>query len=193
MIQAIIGLGNIGQKYAGTRHNLGFELLNALSYEWNVKPSPGKGNYFYAQHYIAGRAVTLVWPTTYMNNSGIAVKQVAETPELKPEEILVVYDDLSLPLGKIRIRTVGSSGGHHGIGSVIEYFETEAVPRMRLGMGPLPEGADQVNFVLSNFSEEEKEIADKMIGQAANAVLYSIEHGIEEAMTKYNNNPAPEE
>ncbi len=193
MIKAIIGLGNIGQKYAGTRHNLGFELLNALSYKWNVKPSPGKGNYFYAQHHIAGRVVTLIWPTTYMNNSGIAVKQVAETLELKPEETLVVYDDLSLPLGKIRIRTAGSSGGHNGIGSVIEYLETESVPRIRLGMGPLPEGADQVNFVLGNFSEEEKEIADKMIGQAAEAVLYSIEHGLEEAMTKYNNNPAPEE
>jgi len=193
MIKAVIGLGNIGQKYAGTRHNLGFELLNAITYRWNVKPAPGKGNYFYAQHHFADRVVTLIWPTTYMNNSGIAVRQVDESLELAPEEILVVYDDLSLPLGKIRIRTGGSSGGHNGIGSVIEHLETEEIPRIRLGMGPLPEGADQVNFVLGKFSEEEQRIADKMIGQAADAVLYSIEHGLEEAMTKYNNNPAPEE
>jgi len=192
MISTVIGLGNIGDKYSGTRHNLGFEVINAISYKWRVRPKPGKGNYYFAHHKYAGRIITLVWPTAYMNNSGMAAEQVMEVLSLTPEEILVVYDDLNLPLGKIRIRQGGSSGGHNGIGSVIEHTGTENIPRIRLGIGPLPENADQVNFVLGKFSEDEQKFADKMIGQAADAVLYSLKHGLEDAMTKYNN-PAPEE
>jgi PTH1 family peptidyl-tRNA hydrolase len=193
MIEAVVGLGNIGQKYADTRHNLGFELINKIANEWNIRPKPGPGEYFWAEHNYAGRMISLIWPTTYMNNSGLAVAQFLEETGLEPEQSLIVYDDIALPLGKLRIRLKGSAGGHNGIASIIEHLGTDDIPRLRLGMGLLPENADQVAFVLGRFSIEEREIADKMIGQAAEAVLYSLQHSLVEAMNKYNSNPAPEE
>lgn len=191
-IKAIIGLGNIGAKYAGTRHNLGFEVLNRIASEWKLQPKPARGDYYSISQNVYGNDLTLVWPTTYMNNSGRAVSQLVEEYDLAPQECLVIYDDINLPLGKIRIRLKGSDGGHNGIGSVIEHLETTEIPRIRLGIGPLPENADQIDFVLGHFSAEGKKISDKMIGQAADAVLYSLKHSLEEAMNNYNINPAPE-
>ncbi len=193
MIEAVVGLGNIGRKYSDTRHNLGFELLNTIANEWNIRPRPGQGEYYSAEHNYAGRMISLLWPTTYMNNSGMAVSQFLEKTGLEPEQLLIVYDDIALPLGKLRIRLRGSAGGHNGIASLIEHLGIDSIPRLRLGIGPLPENADQVSFVLGRFSAEEREIADKMIGQAADAVLYSLKHSLVEAMNKYNSNPAPEE
>ncbi len=191
MIQTIIGLGNIGKKYARTRHNLGFIVLNKISELWKIAPQPGPGNFYLAENKIEGDVVRLIWPTTYMNNSGLAVRQAVEAYKVMPGNVLVVYDDLDLPLGKIRLRQAGSGGSHNGMNSVIEHVGTEDIPRLRLAIGPMPSEVDPVSFVLGEFSPDEREIVEKMIGQAAEAVLYSLNHRLDEAMNKYNINPAP--
>lgn len=190
-ISTIIGLGNIGKKYAGTRHNLGFRVLNKISEWWKIAPQPGPGEFYILENNFEGRIARLIWPTTYMNNSGLAVRQVIESFNLMPDNILIVYDDLDLPLGKIRIRQKGSGGSHNGMNSVIEHIGTEDIPRLRLGIGPMPLEVDPVSFVLGEFGPGERESVEKMIGQAAEAVLYSLNHHLDEAMNKYNINPAP--
>jgi len=192
MISTFIGLGNIGDKYSGTRHNLGFEVLNLLSEKLDIKPTAGSGNYYIAEHEIDGDIIRLIWPTTYMNNSGLAVKQILEKFELSPENILVLCDDINLPLGTIRIRTGGSDGGHNGLGSIIYHLETDKFPRLRLGVGPLPEKADQIEFVLGQFADKEQEIVKKMLVKSGEAVVYLIKNRLEKAMSEYNMNPAPD-
>ena len=191
MISTIIGLGNIGDKYSGTRHNLGFELLNQLSQELGIKPSAGSGDYYISEKTVNDTDIRLIWPATYMNNSGLAVKQILERFDLSPDSILVLCDDINLPLGKIRIRTGGSDGGHNGLGSIIYFLETEEFPRLRMGVGPLPENSDQIEFVLGRFFDKESKIVKKMLVESGEAVLYLLKNRLEEAMSKYNINPAP--
>ena len=191
MISAIIGLGNIGKKYTGTRHNLGFEVINLIARKWEIEPQAGDGDYYYAPKEYDNRIIRLFWPTTYMNNSGVAVKQILDGFGLSPENLLVVYDDINLPLGKLRIRMTGSDGGHNGMSSVIYNLETEGILRLRLGIGTLPEGVDQVDYVLGKFSPDEAEILNKMLEKGAEAVLYLLRNRPEEAMNLYNRNPAP--
>ena len=110
---------------------------------------------------------------------------------MKAEDILVIYDDYHLPLGKIRIRPRGSAGGHNGIESVMEYLQTDEIKRIRVGVGPIPEGVNQVEYVLGQFNEKESDILEKVLCNSAEAVLYLLSHRIEDAMGKYNRNPAP--
>jgi len=191
MISAIIGLGNIGKKYAGTRHNLGFEVINLIARKWGIEPKAGEDDYYYAVKEDDNRIIRLFWPTTYMNNSGTAVKQILDKFGLSCENLLVVYDDINLPLGKMRIRKTGSDGGHNGMSSVIYDLGTEDILRLRLGIGPLPDGADQVDFVLGKFNSDEVEKFNKMLEKGAKAVLYLLRNRPEEAMNLYNRNPAP--
>lgn len=193
MISLVIGLGNIGVKYAGTRHNMGFEVLNIAAGKIGIAPSAGDGDYFVGEKEYGGRMVRFIWPTTFMNNSGAAVKQAVEKYDVPLDEILVVYDDCYLPLGTIRIRRQGSDGGHNGMESVIYHLESEEIIRLRVGIGPLPEEIDLIEFVLGRFSEKEAEIKEKVLGKSAEAVLYLLSHSPEEAMSQYNRNPAPEE
>ena len=192
MISTFIGLGNIGDKYAGTRHNLGFELLNQLCRKWAIKPKAGSGKYYIAEGQVKGSDIRLIWPTTYMNNSGLAVKQVLEEFDLLPENIIVICDDINLPLGTIRIRTGGSDGGHNGLGSIIYSLETDLFPRLRMGVGPLPEETDKIEFVLGQFDDKEQENLKKMLVKSGEAVVYLIKNRLEEAMREYNMNPAPD-
>ncbi len=190
-ISTIIGLGNIGKKYVGTRHNLGFELIDILAGKWGIKPSPGQGNYYWAEKEKETGLIRLIWPTTYMNNSGLAVAQVMEHFQLSTNELLVVFDDFNLPLGKVRIRVGGSDGGHNGMASIIENIGTDEIIRLRMGVGPLPIEGDPVVFVLTPFKESEMEIRNKMLGKAVEAVLYLLDNNAEKAMSIYN--PAPED
>ncbi|RKX18251.1 MAG: aminoacyl-tRNA hydrolase [Candidatus Zixiibacteriota bacterium] len=192
MISTFIGLGNIGDKYAGTRHNLGSEVLNRLSQKWKIKPSPGSGDFYIAEKDIDGIDIRLIWPTTYMNNSGSAVKQILEKYELTPDSMMILCDDINLPLGKIRIRSGGSDGGHNGLGSIIYHLKTEKFPRLRMGVGPLPENTDQTGFVLGRFAENEIEIMKKMLVKSEEIILYLLKSRLEEAMSVYNINPAPD-
>jgi PTH1 family peptidyl-tRNA hydrolase len=192
-VSLVVGLGNIGQKYAETRHNLGFKVLNIISEQWKVRPRPGPGDFYILDKKVTDRTVRLIWPTTYMNNSGRAVFQAVELYDVPMDEILVVYDDYNLPLGNLRFRPSGSDGGHNGMASIIFHLATENVARLRLGIGPVPDGVDPVDFVLGRFDSGEVEKAEKMLEKSAQAVLYSLNNRLEEAMTIYNINPAPDD
>ncbi len=191
-ISTFIGLGNIGEKYSKTRHNLGFDVLNLLAPKLNIKPTAGSGNYYIAEYRFDDTDIRLIWPTTYMNNSGLAVKQILEKFDLSPENIIVICDDINLPLGTIRIRTGGSDGGHNGLGSIIYHLETDKFPRLRMGVGPLPEKTDQIEFVLGQFDDKEQENVKKMLVKSGEAVVYLVKNRLEKAMSEYNMNPAPD-
>lgn len=193
MIKLIIGLGNVGKEYRDTRHNVGFEVINKIADGWEVKPKEGLGEFFVAEKEYDKEMVRLIWPTTYMNDSGLAVVQAMEIYRVRLEEVLIVFDDYYLPLGMLRIRKNGSDGGHNGMESVIYQLETEAILRLRVGTGPFPEGADSVEFVLNRFGTAEGEIKEKTVAKAAEAVLYLLNHRPEEAMNRYNRNPASED
>ena len=192
MISLIIGLGNPGIKFAETRHNLGYDLLDKLSLEWKIRQKAGLGDYYLAEKEFDGRIVRLIWPTTYMNASGNAAIQAMVAFNLTPADMLVVYDDFELPLGNIRIRINGSHGNHNGMESVIVGLGTEEILRLRMGTGPMPEDIDPIQFVLGRFSDEEGKIKNKMLDKSGEAVLYLLRNRPEEAMNVYNNNPAPE-
>ena len=162
-IKCIIGLGNPGDKYAKNRHNLGFMVVDEVARRYAAKFRPGNGDYYYTKiKFENGLNAYMVKPTTFMNRSGIAVLQVAETYDLVPEEILVVWDDFELPLGQIRIRKKGSGGSHNGMNDVIQMLESDRIPRMRLGIGKANEEFEAVDFVLSNFEESELKMLEKL-------------------------------
>lgn len=170
----IIGLGNPGEKYENTRHNVGFMVVDKLGKNWKKGP-----NYLYSDINILGEKVKLVKPMTYMNLSGEVFKY------LPHDDIIVVYDDLDLPLGRIRIRKEGSAGGHNGIKSIISYIGKE-FKRIRVGIGPKPENVDAADYVLSNFSPQEFQILQGVIDVCLEAIKCIVEEGIDKAMNKYN-------
>ncbi|HDL04163.1 MAG: aminoacyl-tRNA hydrolase [Candidatus Zixiibacteriota bacterium] len=193
MISLVIGLGNIGEKYAGTRHNLGFEVLDLVFEKLGLEDRKSGPFYYRAEKKIDDRIVRFVWPTTYMNNCGIAVSHALAEFGVSPEDMLVVVDDYNLPLGKLRIRLKGSDGGHNGLESIINHLKSRDFPRLRLGIGPIPENIGSIDFVLGRFSCEEAGNKKKMLEKAGDVVLYSFNHRLEEAMTIYNSDPAPDE
>jgi PTH1 family peptidyl-tRNA hydrolase len=151
---------------------------------------PEASEYIWAQKSSEAAKIILAMPKTYMNRSGAAARVLLQEHNLKPSQMLVVVDDINLPLGRIRIRRSGSEGGHNGLESIIETLETDCFPRLRLGIGPLPESADQVEFVLGEFSKQEIKSTEKVIALACEAVMFTLEHDLDEAMTIYNQNPA---
>jgi PTH1 family peptidyl-tRNA hydrolase len=176
-ILLLVGLGNPGPRYAFTRHNVGFMLLDRLANNWKKKY-----NFEESKIKIANKEILLVKPLTFMNLSGEIFNY------LNPEEfddIIVVYDDVSIPLGKIRIRKKGSDGGHNGLKSIISYIG-EHFPRIRIGIGPKPEDVNLVNFVLSEFSNKELLILDKVLNLTAEALKTIVNEGIDKAMSKFN-------
>ncbi len=191
MISLVLGLGNIGEKYAGTRHNVGFEVLYRVEQTLKAKPKRSTRDYDWAVAKQDDRKIILARPKTYMNLSGIAAEALLQRNDLSPSEMLVVVDDFALPLGTLRFRLKGSDGGHNGLASLIATLGTEQFPRLRLGIGPLPEGVeDSAEFVLSPFEKNEKEPARKMIETAAEAVVFAIDNRLELAMSRYNSSPA---
>jgi len=190
MIQVVVGLGNIGQRYEGTRHNVGFDVLNRVSdrlrgssierHEHLVWRSvtAGEGE--------AAREVKLVWPTTLMNRSGRAFEAILSEWSAQPIDCLVVVDDFNLPLGRLRFRERGSDGGHNGLASIIETIETDDFPRLRLGIGPLADRDRVTEFVLGRFDTDEEALARRMIDTGAEAVLFAMTHRLREAMSRYN-------
>ena len=185
-IRLIAGLGNPGREYQRTRHNVGFMVLDRLAADAQVA-------WDFSEKWRAGWAKTnviMVKPATFMNRSGEAVAAIANFYKITAAEVLVVLDDLALPLGRLRLRTQGSSGGHNGLESIIEHFGTEAVPRLRIGIGAAPShGA--VDYVLSRFFEEEKVLLDATIKRAAEAVKCAVDKGLFAAMNVFNQ-PAEE-
>ncbi len=184
----IVGLGNVGREYETTRHNIGFMIVDEVSSKARKKFAPGKGEYFLAEIRHGGDDVILLKPTTFMNNSGIAVKDAVDRFEIRSEDLLVVYDDFNIPLGKLRIRKGGSDGGHNGVYSIIYHLNDDGFPRLRcgIGTGEVAPGRDMADFVLSNFEAEEIPEVSKMVKTATDAVYVFINEGIEIAMNRFN-------
>lgn len=173
----VVGLGNPGEGYEKTRHNLGFYVLDSLyDGDWEKEEI-----YMYAEQEMGGAAVVLIKPLTYMNLSGLAVKDASERWKVPPELILVVSDDVDLPLGRLRLRLRGGPGGHKGLASVVSALGTQEFPRLRLGIGRPREG-DLVSYVLSPFEEEELREVEDMVERAAEAVRKFLREGPEAAM-----------
>ena len=183
----VVGLGNVGEKYDGTRHNAGFLVIDALAAEKKVSVQRLKFHALTNTAEVGGEKVLLMKPTTYMNLSGEAVKQAADFYKIPPEHILVCSDDVSLPVGKLRIRRSGSAGGHNGLKNIIAQLGTDAFPRIKLGVGEKPHpDYDMVDWVLGRFPAEDRKTIDDAAKRAAQAVETYIREGAEKAMAAYN-------
>lgn len=194
MISLFIGLGNIGPQYEGTRHNIGFEVLDRLAAkltEGARTPSVFESELSrWVEVSRDSGPVVLAWPGTYMNRSGLAATIFLERMDLAPSQMLVIVDDYNLPLGKIRLRRSGSDGGHNGLESIIRELGTQNFPRLRLGIGPVPDNVTTVDFVLARFRAEEAKPLKEMLDTAAEAALLVANNRFEEAMTRFNPDPA---
>ena len=190
MISHILGLGNPGEKYNGTRHNIGFDLVDALCEQLRVKKTRETGSLIEYQARFRDNLITLAKPMTYMNLSGLAALDLLQQHSLAPDKLLVVVDDFSLPLGTIRFRAEGTDGGHNGLASIIEHIQTDRFPRLRLGIGPVADNMSTSDFVLSKFKPDEIEIAARMVESATEAVTFAITHHLNMVMSKHNRPPA---
>ena len=182
----IVGLGNPGSKYAHTRHNVGFDVLDALSKKLNVSISRERDNALTGECFVGGQKLILALPQTYMNLSGEAVLPLANYYKIPPENLLVVYDDIDIPQGHIRIRKNGSAGTHNGMRSIVGLLGYENFPRLRVGVGQKREGYELADWVLGHYIGEEQEVADKAFALAADAIVDYIQNGIDSAMRTYN-------
>ena len=190
MARLILGLGNPGEEYRDTRHNVGFRVIEELARRRQLAVDRLECNSLVARSGSGEGEVQLVKPQTYMNRSGHAARCFVERLEIDPEAVLVVYDEINLPLGRLRLRLSGSPAGHRGLESIIESLRTAGVPRLRLGVAPVegrPEGGEErVDFVLSPFAASEREEAEAMILRAADAVDAWLQEGPGPAMSKFN-------
>lgn len=187
-IRLIAGLGNPGSEYNGTRHNIGFEVVDRLASEWGLTWQHEKNWHVV---WAKGANAILAKPTSYMNRSGEPLQAIAHFYKIMPAEMLVVLDDMALPLGRLRLRPDGGTAGHNGLESVIVQFGTEEIPRLRVGIGAAPQEGS-VDYVLGRFFEEERSLVEKTIARAANAVKCAIDNGLLSAMNQFNKNPEPE-
>ncbi len=185
MIKALIGLGNPGKQYKNTRHNVGFMVADLVASALKCGKKYKEKCFSHIIECI-DHDLLIVKPQTYMNNSGVAVKNLLDDYRLKPDEILVVYDDLDLPLGTLRLKKKGSSGGHRGVKSIIDYIKTEDFPRLKVGIGRPANKKDVVNYVLSPFTKEEKFILDKVLSSATECILNVLKYGVDKAISQCN-------
>ncbi len=182
----VVGLGNPGRQYVASRHNVGFTLVKKLADKQNVKFKTRKYLAKAAQIVLNNKPILLVKPWTYMNRSGLAVKNLIEGTGVKLNRLLVVYDDLDIPLGEIRVRKWGGPGSHNGMASISQEVASTKFPRIRIGIGPLPPDIDATNFVLADFQNKEKPVLAECLAMAEEAVVMIIEKGIETAMNRFN-------
>ena len=182
----VVGLGNPGSQYEATRHNVGFRAVDALAKEAGVKIDRAKFQALTAQATVGGVRV-LMKPQTYMNLSGVAVKQAADFYKVPPERVLVLFDDIDLDVGRLRIRRNGSAGGHNGIKSIISSLGSQEFPRIKIGVGAKPHpDYDLADWVLSRFTLAEQKLLDPAIEHAAEAVPVIFTQGIERASSQFN-------
>jgi PTH1 family peptidyl-tRNA hydrolase len=188
-VYAVIGLGNPGSEYDETRHNVGFAVLDALAATFKIKLKSTAGEYLLGKAIINGVPNLFVKPLTYMNNSGIAVQQIASYYKIPFDHLLVVVDDFQIPLGTLRIRLHGSDGGHHGMASIVSELGTNKFPRIRCGIrgATMPNNKGELaRYVLEPFERNERTIVQKMIETARDATIVAITEGIHIAMNKFN-------
>ena len=182
----IVGLGNPETEYDKTRHNMGFHVINNLAKKYEIEISRNKFNGIYGSGIIEGEKVILLKPQTYMNSSGESVIEYKNFYKLEPENIIVIYDDIDLDPGEIRVRRSGSPGTHNGMKSVVHFLNTDNFPRIRIGIGKPLEGEDLVEYVIGAVPEETWDLLNKGTESAANAVSEILKNGIDKAMNLYN-------
>lgn len=182
----IVGLGNPTKEYEGTRHNVGFAVLDVLADRLYASVEEKKFKGYYGRAVTGGEKVILLKPQTFMNLSGESVRAAADFYKVEPDHIIVVYDDISLDVGQLRIRTKGSAGGHNGIKNIIAHLGTQEFPRIKVGVGNKPPRMDLADYVLSRFSKEEKGEMDAAFKMAAEAVEVYIKEGPDVAMNRFN-------
>ncbi len=183
----IAGLGNPTSQYEGTRHNVGFDVIDVLADQYNISVTERKSRALCGKGIIAGQKVLLVKPQTYMNLSGESIRAIADFYKIDiEEEFLVIFDDVSLDVGQLRIRKKGSAGGHNGIKSIISHLGTSNFMRIKVGVGEKPKEYDLADYVLGRFTKEEKEIMKEGYKCAAKAVELMVQGDVEAAMNAYN-------
>lgn len=192
--QLIVGLGNPEPKYDRTRHNIGFAAVDALAQSWQISLSENRK--FQAEFGegpgFKGRKIRLLKPLTYMNLSGQAIRATLDWYKLPPESVLVIYDDMDLPMGKLRLRLSGSAGGHNGMKSTISHLGTDRFPRLRIGIGKPQNSSTNgdkstISYVLGKFTPEETLLIEKVLKLVVEAIELSLREGIEKTMSLYNN------
>jgi len=182
----IVGLGNIGAEYSGTRHNVGFELVDKMARELSVEFSTAGGPFLIAEGSFKGQPVHLIKPTTYMNRSGRAVSSALAITGNTLSDCLVCYDDINLPPGKIRLRSSGSAGGHNGIQDIIDRMQSRDFPRLRIGVGDDFRRGRQADYVLSPFTGEQRTHVDEALDDSVEALFTFMRASMEQAMNDHN-------
>lgn len=186
----VVGLGNPPTKYSLSRHNIGYRCVETLAIQNNLSISERTPNSLISPGTIGAEEIILAKPTTYMNESGVAIRSLLRKLRLSPEKLVVIYDDMDLPVGKIRIRPGGGAGGHNGIRSIISYLNTSHFTRIRFGIGR-PQGVtDPIGHVLGDFTKTENTIVATAIDQVCAAIKSIAKDGVQIAMTHHNANPA---
>lgn len=186
-MKVIVGLGNPGKRYEHTRHNVGFDVIDAMAEKYNIVLNEKKFKGIYGSGYIGGQKVLLVQPQTYMNLSGECIAPLMDFYKLDPEEdLLVIYDDISLEPGRIRIRAKGSAGGHNGMKSVIGWLGTDIFARIKVGVGEKPENWDLADYVTGHFSKEERALVEDAFVDAISATEHILADDFSGAMNLFN-------
>ena len=179
----IVGLGNPGRTYAHTRHNVGFDALDLFAKKHRLRFRSSPFRALVSSYEYLGEEILLVKPQTFMNESGQAVGALARKHNITPDRLMVIYDDMDLPLGKLRIRPKGSAGGHNGMKSIISHMHSQDFPRMRVGIG---HGGDAINHVLGRMSRKDRGVMDVALENTVDALEMFIEDGLEPAMNRFN-------
>ena len=189
-MRLIVGLGNPGTRYGDTRHNLGFKCVDHIARKWGISLSERRPKAVLGQGDLGGVPVVLAKPRTFMNLSGEGVSYLLTRFAAKPEDLVVVYDEMDLPAGTIRVRPSGSAAGHNGVKSIIDALSTQEFPRVRVGIGAPPEWTDGIAYVLAPFTTEELVVVGEAVATTAEAVACMVQEGIDAAMNRFNRGPA---
>ena len=182
----VVGLGNPGKQYEATRHNMGFDTIDVLVERHKIPQGGVKFNAMYGSGFIGGEKVIFMKPLSFMNLSGESVREAADFYKIDPEHIIVIYDDISLEPGQLRIRRKGSAGGHNGIKNIISHLGTQEFPRIKVGVGAKPPRMDLADYVLGRFSAEDRRVMEEAFKTAAKAAQVMITDGAEAAMNQFN-------
>jgi peptidyl-tRNA hydrolase, PTH1 family len=185
-MRIIVGLGNPGAKYRCSRHNVGLRCVDAMARRWGIAMSDRRALAVLGQGYHQGQGIVLAKPRTFMNNSGEAAAYLLTRFRARPADLLVIYDEMDLPPGKLRIRPSGGPAGHNGIRSIIAALGTQGFPRIRVGIGHPPEGRDQISHVLTGFTEDESPLIAETVDRVVEAVECLLAEDIAVAMNRFN-------
>ncbi len=182
----IVGLGNPENEYANTRHNMGFDTINEFAKKYNINVNKNKFKGLYETAVILGKKVILLKPQTYMNLSGESVREIADFYNINPEDIVVIYDDMDIEKGDIKIRKKGGAGSHNGMKSVVKELNSNEFARIRIGIGKPEFKLDMINYVIGKISKEEQDVLKNGVDKAVQAIEEIISNGIDSAMNKFN-------